>query len=324
MLILLERSFSPKELIEFQNQYSIKLPHKDPNGKNEVGLMVIKKVEKTKAFQKTTCIRNWKRFFKSVMLLLKENNYKGVQLLEMWANKDVKVIKTKKVKKEFSWDQYGKADKKPPIPEPVRLKFSLENNKNEQEPKNSLKKQDVDESLLKKRKELFKADENTPTESSNSSSICSEKTPDSYTQNTTVFNRYLSKKTFYPNQTSKIYPGVSTSFSTLNNTSVDVQNDYQFNIPKQVNISPVRENSKLDIGDIKRPFSSSLKQNGEGYIKKDKLPKFAHKQPNLIYFSSESKSPDENMSIDSDNGMNIFKQNSSPDDQENRENESQI
>ncbi|CAF0893285.1 unnamed protein product [Brachionus calyciflorus] len=349
VIILLERSFSPKELQKFQKKYSIKIPSKDPNNENAVGLMVIKKVAKTKAFQKTTCIRNWKRFFKTVLGLLRENNYTSSQLLDMWANKDFRVVKTKKVKKDFDWNTYGKTkkssslrnlntnntviteindsstDRKPPLPEPVKLKFPMESSKSLESNKNSLKKKDVDESLLKKRKDLFKADETTPDESSNSSYLSSsEKTSDLNSQ-PHVSSRYLQKKTFYPNQTSKIYPGISNSFSTLNNTSVDYQNEYQFNFSKQVSISPVRENTKFDLGDIKRPFSSSVKKNGEAYIKKDKLPKFAQKQPNLIFFSSDSKSPDENMSIDSDNSMSIFKRNNSHDEEGgNRENESKI
>jgi hypothetical protein len=55
----LERSFSPQDLKKFQNKYGINLPSKDKD-KNEVGLMVIKKVAQTKAYQKLTCNRNWK------------------------------------------------------------------------------------------------------------------------------------------------------------------------------------------------------------------------------------------------------------------------
>lgn len=60
VVILLERSFSPQDLKNYQLKYCIKLPSKDSNNKNELGLMVIKKAPKTKAFQKTACIRNWK------------------------------------------------------------------------------------------------------------------------------------------------------------------------------------------------------------------------------------------------------------------------
>jgi hypothetical protein len=57
----LERSFSPGDLIKFQNQYCIKIPSKDPdNDKDIIGLMVIKKVDKTKAWQQKENVKNWK------------------------------------------------------------------------------------------------------------------------------------------------------------------------------------------------------------------------------------------------------------------------
>jgi hypothetical protein len=45
-------------LQKFQSKYCINLPNRD--GKKEVGLMVIKKVSKTKAATKIACIRSWK------------------------------------------------------------------------------------------------------------------------------------------------------------------------------------------------------------------------------------------------------------------------
>lgn len=87
--------------------------------------MVIKKAPKTKAFQKTTCIRNWKvreycfvgvfffffwmrliverikKFSKEVMRILKEENLKSHELLDQWANKDTKMIKSKKSRKSI-------------------------------------------------------------------------------------------------------------------------------------------------------------------------------------------------------------------------------
>jgi hypothetical protein len=55
---LLERSFTAQQLQNFQGKYSISLPPKD--GKREVGLMDIRKISKTKPFQKASSIRNWK------------------------------------------------------------------------------------------------------------------------------------------------------------------------------------------------------------------------------------------------------------------------
>ncbi|RMZ97638.1 Transient receptor potential cation channel subfamily V member 6, partial [Brachionus plicatilis] len=304
VVILLERSFSPKELQKFQNQYSITLPKKYSSKKEAVGLMVIKKVAKTKAFEKTSCARNWKRFFKSVMTLLKDNKYTAEQLLDVWANKDTKLMKSKKIKKEFNWKNYGiskrvnltdinlnkalvsesveNMEKKPPLP--TRFKFSFDSEKGSER---KLKKKDVDESLSKKGKETLSA--NTPEVSSNSSSISSDKTTESFVLTQPV-NKFLSKKTFFPNQTSKIY-------------SNDLDFDSQYTFSKQVNLSPARESSKLDLCDVRRPFSSSLKQNGE---------------------ASDSKSQtEENMSIDSDNGMSVFKRSNLHDD-ENSQKESKI
>lgn len=291
MIILLERSFSPKQLQKFQNQYSIKLPQKYSSNKEAVGLMVIKKVAKTKAFQKTSCIRNWQHFFKTVLALLKDNKYTAQQLLDVWANKDAKMIKSKKVKKDFNWDNYGIAksvDRKPPLPVRFCNQKSLDSDK---EIEKKIKKKDIDDSLLKKGKETLSA--NTFDQSSNSSSISSDKTTESFILSQPV-NRFIAKKTFCPNQTSKIYTS-------------EPEYDSQYNFSKKINISPARETSKLDLCDIRRPFSSSLKQNGEAYIKSEKLPKFAQKQPNLMLLRSESKSTEENLSIDSDVGMNANK-----------------
>jgi hypothetical protein len=95
VVILLERSFSPQDLKKFQNQYCIKLPSKDQDNKPELGLMVIKKVSKTKAFQKTNCIRNWKKFSKAVLALLKSNSLTAKQLLEIWEFKEMNKYSTK-------------------------------------------------------------------------------------------------------------------------------------------------------------------------------------------------------------------------------------
>ena len=54
VILLLERSYTPDDLKKFQNKSCIMLPSKQP------GLMVIRKIDKTRAYQKTMCVRNWK------------------------------------------------------------------------------------------------------------------------------------------------------------------------------------------------------------------------------------------------------------------------
>jgi hypothetical protein len=60
IVILLERSFSAKELKKFQETYSLKLPNE--GGKNVLALMVIKKTKHTKAFLRENAIKTWKVF----------------------------------------------------------------------------------------------------------------------------------------------------------------------------------------------------------------------------------------------------------------------
>jgi hypothetical protein len=73
IVILLEQTFTAKQLKKYQEQYSIKLPkqNNEENGKELLGLIVIKKTAKTKAFQKNNAIKNWKvytllNFIKSI------------------------------------------------------------------------------------------------------------------------------------------------------------------------------------------------------------------------------------------------------------------
>jgi hypothetical protein len=421
----LERSFSPQKLKKFQNQYCIKLPSKDKNDKNEVGLMVIKRVPKTKAFQKTTCIRNWKKFCKSIMKQLKEQNLKAPQLLEMWENKDVKVAKAKKVKKDFNWSTYDKKDQKQ-LNKPEIAKLKLMQEKNQQKaieksqpqkkqnetistlgslvlgsktqpvakveptkieeakqepkvettkvekepapkfsinstdsaapkPKNSLKEKDeakelpatvvrvkaateeavksVDETkiITEKEKIEFKPEPKAETKAEMRSELISDqnsvdesasssRTNSGGLQQTSMLppaganpslTRNIKKKTFYPNQTSKIYPMMSTSFSSVNSQSVEE--------PK-MSISPLKEGTKLDLSDIKRPVSSTQKAGSGNYMKQDTYPKFPQQQAQQKnYFSLQvldNKSSDENASIDSDKA---FKQRTSPDGDESKE-----
>lgn len=290
----------------------------------------------------------------------------------MWANKDIKVIKAKKLKKDFDWNNYEKSssqnqssltalntnvtsvnssqtnlNKKPPLPEPVKLKYAFESVKQEHakqknslnNPKVSLNNENIEASdssqssannQAKTGDEVTKLEkihqQNTIDDSSGGSRPNSETTSD-YIQMTVqapnLVSRYMPKKTFYPNQTSKIYPVASNSFSSVNSTSGEYSDP--FNFSKQ-SISPVKDYPKIDLSDIKRPFSSSQKQNGEAYIKRDTYPRFAQRQPtNLTFPNYENKSTDENMSIDSDNG--IYKLRSSPDGDESgkeKETESKI
>ena len=67
IVLLLERSFAAHDLQNFQAKYSISLPPKD--GRREVGLMDIRKISKTKPFQKASSIRNWKVRIKMFKLL---------------------------------------------------------------------------------------------------------------------------------------------------------------------------------------------------------------------------------------------------------------
>ena len=63
VILLLERSYTPDDLKKFQNKYCIMLPSKQP------GLMVIRKIDKTRAYQKTMCIRNWKVLKTKIIIL---------------------------------------------------------------------------------------------------------------------------------------------------------------------------------------------------------------------------------------------------------------
>lgn len=300
------------------------------------------------------------------MNLLKENKFQSDQLLNMWANKDLKVIKTKKVKKDFSWSNYESSskttpqkgtsslntnqgaenqnnttqnnnnnivNKKPPLPEPVKLKFPFDGQKSQtkKDSSNTLKlstnKTDQTESTDQnlgpedKNAEHKNLDESSTDSRSTSETNSNSNSAQVSNQGPSVLNRYLHKKAFYPNQTSKIYPVTSNSFTSVTSSSGDYYDPINFS--KQISISPVKDLPKIDLSDIRRPFSSSIKQNGEAYIKKDTYPKFAQRQPSLFFQTSDSKSTDENMSIDSD--LNIFKQ--GPDGEESnkeKENESKI
>lgn len=366
------------------------------------------------------------------MKQLKEQNLKAPQLLEMWENKDVKVAKAKKVKKDFNWSTYDKKDQKqlnkpeiaklklmqeknqqkaieksqPPKKqnetistlgslvlgskaaqpvakiEPTKIeeakqepkvettttkvekepapKFSINSNDSaaQKQPKNSLKEpstkdeakelpatvvrvraateevvKSVDETkiITEKEKVEFKPEPKTETKSEMRSELISDqnsvdesasssRTNSGGLQQTSMLPpaganpamfRNIKKKTFYPNQTSKIYPMMSTSFSSVNSQSVEE--------PK-MSISPLKEGTKLDLSDIKRPVSSTQKAGSGNYMKQDTYPKFPQQQAQQKnYFSLQvldNKSSDENASIDSDKA---FKQRTSPDGDESKD-----
>ena len=86
-----------------------------------------------------------------------------------------------------------------------------------------------------------------------------------------------------------------------------------------MSISPVKEGTKLDLSDIKRPLSSTQKTGGGGYMKQDTYPKFPQQQQQKNHFNLQvldNKSSDENGSIDSDKA---FKQRTSPDGDESKD-----
>ena len=57
---MLERTFSRKQLLKFQEEYSVKLSGGGVDGGDTRGLLVIKNTRKTKARQRKGAITNWK------------------------------------------------------------------------------------------------------------------------------------------------------------------------------------------------------------------------------------------------------------------------
>jgi hypothetical protein len=61
MVLLLERNLSEDSLKKHKEQYSIKMPKKDPNSKEEnLNLLVINETKLTKAHRRSTAIKNYK------------------------------------------------------------------------------------------------------------------------------------------------------------------------------------------------------------------------------------------------------------------------
>ncbi|XP_063430515.1 transient receptor potential cation channel subfamily V member 5-like isoform X2 [Mytilus trossulus] len=85
IVVVLERSFTRKQLLKFQQEYSIKLTNTEDcdlgEGKGKVsetrGLMVIKTSNKTKASQRKGAISAWKRVGKEVVRQMKVQRAKG-------------------------------------------------------------------------------------------------------------------------------------------------------------------------------------------------------------------------------------------------------
>jgi hypothetical protein len=88
--------------------------------------------------------------------------------------------------------------------------------------------------------------------------------------------------------------------------------------------------SKMDLSDIRRPFSSNVGNGAaDSYMKREQYPKFTNRTLNL--HQSDSRSPDENMSLEdgSENDSGVFKQqrslsNDPNQDDSNEQNESRI
>lgn len=135
-----------------------------------------------------------------------------------------------------------------------------------------------------------------------------------------LFFRYIHKKTFYPNQTSKIYPspGAASSMDGGGGRGL-FSPDYYDHFPKQFSISPVHgDYPKMDLSDIvRRPISSSQPGSADShYMKREEFPKFqqanappAHQQPRELGLrQSDSKSPEnENLSLDDGASSSLFK-----------------
>lgn len=211
--------------------------------------MVIKKAPKTKAFQKTACLKNWKKFSRNVLNQLKEHKCTGVQLLDLWQNKDKKVIKHKKEKKEYNWSNFLNQQKTVPAIQ-VQAKNTKDakdtkDTKNEKAPPKAdlfgMKKLSGETKAAEVKMTEIKPSTSSSSASSSSSSSNSRVNSASVTSqlqssssnnlSTTatsgalVITRNTQKKTFFPNQTSKIYPVVTTSASSVNPEVIDNSDD---------------------------------------------------------------------------------------------------
>ena len=72
---MLERTFSRKQLLKFQEEYSVKLSGGGKDGADTRGLLVIKNTRKTKARQRKGAITNWKVSTTSTIMLPKYRRF---------------------------------------------------------------------------------------------------------------------------------------------------------------------------------------------------------------------------------------------------------
>ncbi|XP_046544515.1 transient receptor potential cation channel subfamily V member 5-like [Haliotis rubra] len=80
IVVVVERGFSKKQLLKFQQEYAVKIagPPTPDNQKTEArALVVIKTTSKTKAKQRKAAISNWKRIGKEIVTQLKEARKRG-------------------------------------------------------------------------------------------------------------------------------------------------------------------------------------------------------------------------------------------------------
>lgn len=108
--MLLEQSFSAEELNRFQNKYCMQMPDPDPTKPDKSVLMVIKKIPTTKPLINAKTKKNWKLSTRAVRDKLRFYNCKGVDLLELWQNKGLKLG----ARKAVDWSLYGGAPKNRP------------------------------------------------------------------------------------------------------------------------------------------------------------------------------------------------------------------
>lgn len=98
--MLLERTFSAKELMKYQLDYSIK----SSNDKKEdsLALLVIKRASSTKAFQKKNAIQNWKVSIYCFQIL---DNFKNNIILKKMGKAVLILLKEKKCSPDKLFNQ---------------------------------------------------------------------------------------------------------------------------------------------------------------------------------------------------------------------------
>jgi hypothetical protein len=171
---------------------------------------------------------------------------------------------------------------------------------------------------LEKFHEQKSIDESLLSSRSNSGSITQA---DVESQNVThSFFRDTHKKTFFPNQVSKIYPMVSNSFTSVNSTN---GHDGE-NSSKQISFSPVEDiTGKFEpVSEIKRPPSSSQLLNSDDYIRREQYHRFTNSRSFTYNNIANERNTDENVSINSARSSENLKHRTSPNGNKDDENES--